>query len=720
LLDSLLQESELGRRMTRKGFCGTLVLLCLATITAAGEEASDSTETAEETEEPLFGTIDYLLLAGIGLAGIWWFFIREKEGDKIPEYEIKPMVVRSESVMPTEKGFLAKMRKTGKRLVVFYGSQTGTAEEFAGRLAKEGARYGMKGQVADPEEEDMDDLQKLSELESEVGPCLAVFMLATYGEGDPTDNAVELHEKLAEEGLDLSGMKFAVFGLGNKTYEHFNAMGKLADTRLEELGGKRVHVLGVGDDDSNLEDDFITWKEAFWASVCLEFNIEATGEDFNTRQYEHKVLEEGDFKPEKVYTGEVARLRSYKTQRPPFDVKNPYMAPIKVNRNIHGEKSGRWCLHIEVDIEGSRIRYDAGDHIAVYPTNNKVLVDRLASLLDIQMDQVFTMNNVDEDSSKKHPFPCPTTYGTALSHYVEITALPRTHILAELAKYTSDETEKEKLVLMSSTTTEGKSLYQSWVVDDVRHITAILEDLPSCKPPVDHLLELLPRLQPRFYSIASSAKVHPQSVHICGVVVEYTTPTERTNKGVATTWLKEKVVPEGEDPDYPKVPVFVRRSQFRLPNRPQTPVIMIGPGTGLAPFRGFIQERAWQAEQGKPVGPTLLYFGCRNKEQDFIYRSELESWVESGLLTLHTAFSRDQEEKQYVTHRLRETKSEVWSLLDQGAHLYVCGDAKMMAKDVRNIVTEICQEEGGMREDVAEAFVKKLETQKRYSADVWS
>ena len=196
------------------------------------------------------------------------------------------------------------------------------------------------------------DLQQLTELESDLGPCLAVFMLATYGEGDPTDNAVEFNDKLTNDGMELSGMKFAVFGLGNKTYEHFNKMGKFVDVKLEELGAKRVHQLGLGDDDANLEDDFITWKENFWTSVCTEFEIEASSEEFNTRQYEHKILEEGDFKPEKLYTGEVARLRSYVTQRPPFDVKNPYMAPIKVNKNIHNEGSDRHCMHIEVDIEG--------------------------------------------------------------------------------------------------------------------------------------------------------------------------------------------------------------------------------------------------------------------------------------------------------------------------------------------------------------------------------
>jgi len=374
-------------------------------------------------------------------------------------------------------------------------------------------------------------------------------------------------------------------------------------------------------------------------------------------------------------------------------------------------------MHIELDVEGSRIRYDAGDHVAIYPTNNTQTVDRLIELLNIDGDTIFTMNNLDEDSTKKHPFPCPTSYRTALLHYVDIVALPRTHIIKELAKYTEDNKERTHLEQMAGTTPEGKSLYHKWIMDDVRHLQHILEDLPTCKPPVDHLLELLPRLQPRFYSIASSAKVCPTSVHVCGVVVEYSTPTGRTNKGVATTWLKEKV-PEGEKD--PKVPIYIRRSQFRLPNRPQTPVIMIGPGTGLAPFRGFIQERAWLKQQGKPVGPTVLYFGCRNKNLDYIYEEELEAWKSEGVLDLHVAFSRDQEEKRYVSHILRETGENVWSLLQQGGHLYVCGDAKMMAKDVRHGIIDICKVHGGLSESDADAFVKKLETQKRYSADVWS
>jgi len=323
------------------------------------------------------------------------------------------------------------------------------------------------------------------------------------------------------------------------------------------------------------------------------------------------------------------------------------------------------------------------------------------------------MKALDEDATKKSPFPVPTTYRTALNHYVDITALPRTHVLKEFADYTTDPDEKAKLSLMTSNTDEGREMYNSFIAKDCRHVTHILEDLPSCKPAIDHLLELLPRLQPRFYSISSSSKIHKGTVHVTAVVVEYDTPTGRRNNGVCTKWLQPMIPIDGNEELVYRVPVYVRRSQFRLPNRVQTPVIMIGPGTGLAPFRGFIQERAWQKEQGKPVGETHLYFGCRNKDKDFIYREELEKFVEDGVLTLHTAFSRDQEKKVYVTDRMREHMDNLWYLIGQkGAHVYVCGDAKMMAKDVRNIIGQVVTNGGNMSTEEADKYVKKMEQQK--------
>ena len=310
--------------------------------------------------------------------------------------------------------------------------------------------------------------------------------------------------------------------------------------------------------------------------------------------------------------------------------------------------------------------------MAVYPQNNSQLVEKIGQLLNANLDSVFTLRNLDEDSSKKTPFPCPTTYRAALTYYVDITSTPRTHVLKEISDYATDEEQKEFLKKMSSSSEEGKALYSDWIIKSCRSIVHVLEDLSSVKPPLDHLLELLPRLQSRYYSISSSPKLYPDSIHITAVVVKYETKTGRLNNGVATRWLKEKQISEALPPT---IPIFVRRSQFSLPHKSQTPIIMIGPGTGLAPFRGFIQERHWMIQENKPVGDTILYFGCRKKSEDFLYEDELNQYVKSKAITkLYLAFSRDQEQKVYVTHFLRQNMKETWEIIGtKNGHIYVCG-----------------------------------------------
>ncbi|XP_029076443.1 NADPH--cytochrome P450 reductase isoform X1 [Monodon monoceros] len=610
--------------------------------------------------------------------------------------------------------FVEKMKKTGRNIVVFYGSQTGTAEEFANRLSKDAHRYGMRGMAADPEEYDLGDLSSLSEIEN----ALAVFCMATYGEGDPTDNAQDFYDWLQETDVDLSGVKYAVFGLGNKTYEHFNAMGKYVDKRLEQLGAQRIFDLGLGDDDGNLEEDFITWREQFWPAVCEHLGVEATGEESSIRQYE--LVVHTDIDAAKVYVGEMGRLKSYENQKPPFDAKNPFLAVVTTNRKLN-QGTERHFMHLELDISDSKIRYESGDHVAVYPANDSALVNQIGKILGADLDVIMSLNNLDEDSNKKHPFPCPTSYRTALTYYLDITNPPRTNVLYELAQYASEPSEQEQLRKMASSSGEGKELYLSWVVEARRHILAILQDYSSLRPPIDHLCELLPRLQARYYSIASSSKVHPNSVHICAVAVEYETQSGRVNKGVATSWLRAKE-PSGENGRRALVPMFVRKSQFRLPFKATVPVIMVGPGTGVAPFIGFVQERAWLRQQGKEVGETLLYYGCRRSDEDYLYREELAKLHQDGALTqLNVAFSREQPQKVYVQHLLKRDREHLWKLIhDGGAHIYVCGDARNMARDVQNTFYDIVAEQGAMEHAQAVDYVKKLMTKGRYSLDVWS
>ncbi|XP_048836268.1 NADPH--cytochrome P450 reductase-like isoform X1 [Brienomyrus brachyistius] len=679
----------------------------LSVVWAGWRTLLGTPETSGE-EEALFSNFDIFLFSLIVGLLIYWFFFRQKK-EEVPEFK----KLTTEAAPTRETSFIEKMKKTGRNVVVFYGSQTGTGEEFANRLSKDAQRYGMRGMAADPEEYDMSELSRLTEIDN----SLAVFCMATYGEGDPTDNAQDFYDWLQQGEVNLSGVKYTVFALGNKTYEHYNAMGKYVDKRLEELGASRIFDLGLGDDDANLEEDFVSWREQFWPAVCEHFGVEATGEESSIRQYE--LVVHTDYNMNKIYTGELGRLKSFETQKPPFDSKNPFLSSVTVNRKLN-EGGDRHLMHLELDITGSKIRYESGDHVAVFPVNEAALVNQIGEILGVDLDAVFSLNNLDEDSNKKHPFPCPTTYRTALMHYLDINNPPRTNVLYELAQYASNPQEQENMRKMASSSAEGKALYQSWVLDSRRNILAVLQDFPSLRPPIDHLCELMPRLQARYYSIASSSKVHANSIHICAVVVEYKTLTGRTNKGVATNWLKNKVVTDNGHK--PAVPMYVRKSQFRLPFKPSSPVIMIGPGTGIAPFMGFIQERGWLRSQGKEVGETVLYYGCRHKAEDYLYREELEEFERTGVVTqLNVAFSRDQGEKVYVQHLMKKNKEHLWKLIHtDNAHIYICGDARNMARDVQNTFYDIAAELGAMSHAQAVDYIKKLMTKGRYSQDVWS
>ncbi|CAL1535316.1 unnamed protein product [Lymnaea stagnalis] len=665
--------------------------------------------TAQEIDmaatDSLISMTDLFILSLAGGFALYWFFIRNKkqEAPNFKKLSIAPVLERSES---SDTSFITKMKNTSRNVVVFYGSQTGTAEEFATRLAKDASRYGMKGMVADPEECEMDDLAKLAEIEN----SLAIFCMATYGEGDPTDNAQEFHEYLANGSEAMTGVKFALFVLSHAilTYLPFVLSHAILTYLLFVLSHAILTYIPFVLSHSILT--YLPFVLSHAILTYLQFVL--------TRQYALSPVPE-DFPKEKIFTGEVARVGSFANQKPPYDVKNPYLAPITVNKELH--KGGdRSCMHIELDISESKIRYETGDHVAIYPINDTDIVEKLGQRLGIDLDTVFSLTNIDEDASKKHPFPCPCSYRTALMHYIDITNPPRTHVLAELAEYTESQTDKEFLQKMTQATEEGKKLYQDWIHNDHRNILAVLEDIPSLHPPVDHICELLPRLQPRFYSISSSPKVYPKSIHVTAVLIQYTTPTNRLSNGVCTSWLASKKPSEDNNSSQLRVPIYVRKSQFRLPFKPSTPIVMIGPGTGLAPFRGFIQERNYFHDEGKPVAETILYFGCRNKGVDFIYEEEMMKYAEKKVLTLHTAFSRDQPNKVYVQHLIDQNHEEIWNVLNNNGHIYICGDAKNMARDVHSMMVKILTTKGDMSTSDAEDYIKKLQSKGRYSADVWS
>ncbi|EJW85832.1 FAD binding domain-containing protein, partial [Wuchereria bancrofti] len=446
--------------------------------------------------------IDLVVLTVMLLTTIYysWRLWIGKNTNKFIESTVLPSYTSSEISVDRQTSFVTRMKSEERKVLIIYGSQTGTAEELAGRLSKDVQNYGQKALLLDPEEMNVEDFEKINE----ISDVLLVLFMATYGEGDPTDNAQEFYQHILNTDLNLTGVNFAVFGLGNKTYGHFNEIAKYFNRRMEEFGATRIYSLGLGDDDGNLEEDFMRWREGFWIAVTSIFGWQIA-EIGIVRQYRLEIVK--DFSA-KLFTGEYGRLGSFEKQRP-------------VNRELHGIKSDRSCRHIEFMISEIKMRYEVGDHLGIFPTNDPVKVEELGRLLDADMDLRFSLVNLDEENLKKNPFPCPCTIRTAFTHYVDICAPVKSNVLKALAHFTSNENEKERLLLLSTANEQGLKEYGNYIQKERRSIIDILRAFPTCKPPVDYILELLPRLQPRYYSISSSSKYSHDSLAITVVVTKY-------------------------------------------------------------------------------------------------------------------------------------------------------------------------------------------------------
>lgn len=599
---------------------------------------------------------------------------------------------------------------TGPPLKIIWGSQTGTAEDFAEQLRAKARQLKFNAESIDIEEYDRDSLA------DEEAPV--VFLLATYGEGEPTDNAKEFYEWLMDSSLDadLSSLKYTVFGLGNTTYEHYNAVGRAVDKRLEELGAKKIYPRGEGDDDSSLEEDFMAWTTDLWPTLCR-----LSGLDYS--------VVEADVDPVPRARLEISTENAVEKEHSlgtrvgvGFDLKKPFIANIVVNRELHGVGSDRSCRHIEFEV-GNKLPYQTGDHLGVYPRNSSVLVELLAKRLgaEASLDKVITLYPIGQSAAK--PIFGPVSLRTALTQHLDITTPPRKAILRALAQYASDPTEKAYLMTISSLKEDSlppARQYNTWIKANRRTIGEVLDALPSVQPPLGHLLELLPSLAPRYYSISSSPLLHPTRIHITCVLSRFHTGTGRLHDGVASTRLLSLIPTEGDGGSPPSAPIFVRRSQFRPPSRPETPLIMVGPGTGIAPFRAFLQHRPLAAK-GAPLGDSMLFFGCRSRDIDYLYKEELEAAKEANHLTdLVVAFSREQAEKVYVQHRILELKDRVWDMLhNKNAHLYICGDAAHMAVDVRAALENVFQQCGNLSPEAASAYYAALQDKGRLATDVW-
>jgi len=643
------------------------------------------------------------------------------------------------------RNILEKMEESGKNCVVFYGSQTGTAEDYASRLAKEGSsRFGLKTMTADLEEYDYENLDQWPE------DKVAFFVLATYGEGEPTDNAVEFYEFIGGEDVSfseksseespLSTLRYVTFGLGNNTYEHYNSMVRNVDKYLTRLGAQRIGTAGEGDDGAGtMEEDFLAWKEPMWAALA-----ESMGLEEREAVYEpvYEVTEKPEMSPETdtVYLGEPNRNHLEGQSKGPYNAHNPYIAPIAESKELFNDKS-RNCLHMEIDISGSNLSYQTGDHIAVWPNNPGVEVDRLLETVDLieKRDTVITVKGLD--ATAKVPFPTPTTYDTVFRYQLEICAPVSRQFVSTLAQFSPDDEIKEKMTKIGG----DKDAFAEEVAKKNFNIGQLLAYMGKGKRwdkiPFSLFIEGINKIQPRYYSISSSSLVQKNEVSITAVVESVEVPgAPHVVKGVTTNYLLALSLQQhghnNPDPhglnyqikgprnkyDGIHVPVHIRHSNFKLPSDPSKPIIMVGPGTGVAPFRGFVQERAQQAKNGENIGKTILFFGCRNRNDDFMYKDEWEQYKTdtAGKFELVTAFSRESDKKVYVQHRLKERAAEINQLLEQKAYFYVCGDAANMAREVNDILAQIIAEQRGVDKKKGEDVVKGMRAANQYQEDVWS
>lgn len=384
------------------------------------------------------------------------------------------------------------------------------------------------------------------------------------------------------------------------------------------------------------------------------------------------------------------------SEKQPYDLNNPFLARITENRLLSKEGSGKEIRHFVVDISGSGLRYEAGDSLGIFPTNREEDVNAILSAIKASGEEPVLV--------PKHPSPMP--FREALSQYLYFLAGPTRKLLQYLRDKTQDADEQKRLDgLLDPASLEQCNLYL-----EQRHFVDLLEEFPGGAPSPQDFVGLAKRLTPRLYSIASSPLLFPTEIHLTVAAVRYET-NGRQRVGVASTWASDRVA-VGER----NVPVFVASSHFKPPANDAADLIMVGPGTGVAPFRAFLQERIAKGATGR----NWLFFGAQKSAYDYLYGEEFEGLQASGKLhRLSLAWSRDQGHKVYVQDRMREAGAELWSWLQNGAGFYVCGDKERMAKDVDTALHALIVEHGGLSTEQAVDYVKQLKKEKRYQRDVY-
>ena len=540
-----------------------------------------------------------------------------------------------------------------RNVTVLFASQTGTSERLAKKIARELKLKGHNARLASLENYA---LTALAEEE-----C-ALIVASTYGEGDPPDGARSFFDRLSDASAPrLEKLTYSVLALGDSHYEHFCKFGVDLDERLAALGASRLAAPVTCD--VEVDEPFESWKTDLLARLMQQTSNVAA----------RVVAKAAPAVPASLYHRD-----------------NPFEATLVDKRNLTQDVSSKLTMHLGFSLAGSDLKYEAGDALGVLPKNDAALV------ADILEGARLTGGELIESAKLG-----TRSIADALTRDLQVTRLSR-KLVDAFAR------QGDVKVLLGLLEPEQQTHLDQYMHD--RGLIDLLTEYPGVVTHAQRLADMLPRLAPRLYSISSSPTAHAGEVHATVAIVRYRSHN-RERGGVCSTMFADRTDAGG------RLPVYIQQNKkFRLPTDGDAPIIMIGPGTGIAPFRGFLHERAATGARGR----NWLFFGERSATTDFLYRDELAQMTGSGVLTrLDTAFSRDQTHKIYVQDRMLEHGAELYAWLEQGASFYVCGDAQRMAKDVDLALHRVIEQHGAHDEEAARDYVQTLHDEKRYHRDVY-
>ncbi len=578
-------------------------------------------------------------------------------------------------------------------LLVLYGSNLGSAEELATRVADLAEVNGFATKLAP-----LDDY--VGKLPEQGG---VLIFCASYNGAAP-DNATQFVKWLTGDLPKdaFAKVKYAVFGCGNSDWAAtYQSIPRIIDEQMAAHGAKPVYARGEGDARSDLDGQFENWFAKAAPVAVKEFGVDASF----TRRADDEPL----YKVEPVAPTTINAVVALGGASP---------MKVQVNSELQNKTganaSDRSTRHIEVQLPPN-LTYRVGDHLSVVPRNDPVLVDAVARRFGfLPADQIKLQ--VAEGRRAQLPTGDAVSVGRLLTEFVELQQVATRKQIQIMSEHTRCPVTKPKLLAYIGDDAESAERYRSEILSKRRSVYDLLDEHPACELPFHAYLEMLSLLAPRYYSISSSPSGDASRCSVTVGVVEAPASSGRgVYKGICSNYLAGR-----RAGDTVHATVRETKAGFRLPDDPSVPIIMIGPGTGLAPFRGFLQERAAVKAKGATLGPAMLFFGCRHPEQDFLYADELKSFAADGVTELHTAFSRGDGPKTYVQHLVAAQKDKVWSLIEQGAITYVCGDGGKMEPDVKAALMSIHRERTGGDEAAAARWIDDMGTGNRYVLDVWA